>query len=192
MAEVPDTEDFVLGEAEVDEDVVYTSVRHHIKELQKLRKPDCEAAVEVKPGTQSSTQLNWKMPSESEGGQSRRDYCCTNMANTAMVFTTSEDDSCYTSGTSTEGKLASDSEQEGTTPIMEDNVSDGMQSIRMSLQKHGLSPATVNIMLQSWRSGTKKQYSTYAKKWIQFCSQVRERSISGEYKNCAGLYDKSF
>ncbi|XP_070552737.1 uncharacterized protein [Ptychodera flava] len=57
MAEVPDTEDFVLGEAEVDEDVVYTSVRHHIKELQKLRKPDCEAAVEVKPGTQSSTQV---------------------------------------------------------------------------------------------------------------------------------------
>ena len=122
------------------------------------------------------------MPSESEGGQSRRDYNCTNMANTAMVFTTSEDDSCHTSGTSTEGKLASDSEQEGTTPIMEDNVSDGMQSIRMSLQKHGLSPATVNIMLQSWRSGTKKQYSTYARKWIQFCGQNKRDPYQANIK----------
>ena len=41
----------------------------------------------------------------------------------------------------------------------------GVSLIRERLDQHGLSSATKEILVSSWRSGTRKQYSTYLRRW---------------------------
>ena len=48
---------------------------------------------------------------------------------------------------------------------------DGLSIIREGLSERGLSQDTQNIILLSWRGGTKKQYDGYIKKWQVFCSE---------------------
>ena len=54
---------------------------------------------------------------------------------------------------------------EGTTTV------DGMSLIRDSLRDKGISERAQEIILQSWREGTQKQYRTYLQKWTKFCSR---------------------
>lgn len=50
-------------------------------------------------------------------------------------------------------------------------ATNGLQSIRESLQQRDISSKATNIILQSWSSGTQKQYALYIKKWHDFCSK---------------------
>ena len=43
--------------------------------------------------------------------------------------------------------------------------SDGLLRIRKSLQSRGISQATQDIILNSWRTATQKQYRVYLEKW---------------------------
>lgn len=52
---------------------------------------------------------------------------------------------------------------------------DGFEGVRKSLRKQQISERATNIILQSWRSGTKKQYNIYINKWSKFC---REKQIN--------------
>ena len=45
----------------------------------------------------------------------------------------------------------------------------GMQIIRQSLQSSEISPDIVEVIMQSWRDNTHKQYKVYINKWVQFC-----------------------
>ena len=47
----------------------------------------------------------------------------------------------------------------------------GLQSIRESFQQRAFSSKASNIILQSWSTGTQKQYAPYIKKWHDFCSK---------------------
>jgi integrase len=42
-------------------------------------------------------------------------------------------------------------------------------SIRSVLKERGIPKEAQDIILKSWRNSTKRQYSTYISKWIQFC-----------------------
>lgn len=46
---------------------------------------------------------------------------------------------------------------------------DGLPGVRESLEVQQFSPRVTALILQSWRSGTQKQYSIYIKKWKLFC-----------------------
>lgn len=46
-----------------------------------------------------------------------------------------------------------------------------MQIIRQSLQHSGISPDIVEVIMQSWRDSTHKQYKVYINKWLQFCGE---------------------
>ena len=37
------------------------------------------------------------------------------------------------------------------------------------LQKLGLSPDTIDILMASWRKSTRKQYATYLSRWVTYC-----------------------
>ena len=54
---------------------------------------------------------------------------------------------------------------EGTT------TANGMSLVRESLRDKGISERAQEIILQSWREGTQKQYRTYLQKWTTFCSR---------------------
>ena len=59
--------------------------------------------------------------------------------------------------------------REETSPV-EETAFDGISAIRKSLANQGISNRTQEIILDSWRSGTKKQYEVYLRKWNLFAS----------------------
>ena len=44
-----------------------------------------------------------------------------------------------------------------------------MPLVREQLQKLGLSPDTIDILMASWRKSTRKQYATYLSRWVTYC-----------------------
>ena len=46
-----------------------------------------------------------------------------------------------------------------------------MQSVRQLLKGQGLLDSASSIVLQSWRDGTRKQYTTYLRQCEQYCCQ---------------------
>ena len=66
------------------------------------------------------------------------------------------------SGSSNSGQSPSTSSTFGTT---------GMQVIRQSLQNARISPDIVEVIMQSWRERTHKQYKVYINRWLQFCGE---------------------
>ncbi|XP_046577174.1 uncharacterized protein LOC124285074 [Haliotis rubra] len=61
---------------------------------------------------------------------------------------------------------------------VEQTSADSLQAVRRSLQSQGLSTDAVNIILQSWRGSTKKQYKSYHKRWMQFCAKEHCNTVS--------------
>ena len=53
-----------------------------------------------------------------------------------------------------------------------------LSCIRETLQVTGLSKDTIDIIVSSWREGTKSQYQSYAKKWFEFCKTNKCHIIS--------------
>ena len=46
-----------------------------------------------------------------------------------------------------------------------------MQIIGQSLQHSGISLDIAEVIMQSWRDNTRKQYKVYINKWLQFCCE---------------------
>ena len=69
----------------------------------------------------------------------------------------------------TEGPPIPPVQQRQSTPNETDPS--GYSLIRDTLKAKGIKDVTINIILDSWRNSTKKQYSTYLNKWITFCGQ---------------------
>ncbi|KAL9972062.1 hypothetical protein ACROYT_G018301 [Oculina patagonica] len=51
-----------------------------------------------------------------------------------------------------------------------ETAADGMSLIRESLRNKGISQRAQELILQSWREGTQKQYRTYLQRWTTFSS----------------------
>ena len=56
------------------------------------------------------------------------------------------------------------------TSIASQIETDGLFSLRESLINQGFSPASVNIIMSSWRTSPRKQYATYIKRWFTYCT----------------------
>ena len=46
-----------------------------------------------------------------------------------------------------------------------------MSPVWQSIQGRGILEVAAKLIMESWRDGTKKQYSTYITKWQKFCNQ---------------------
>ena len=55
----------------------------------------------------------------------------------------------------------------GSTPF------DGSSYIRKALENREFSEKSVEILMASWRRSTQKQYSSYVRKWVLFCSEKK-------------------
>ena len=60
----------------------------------------------------------------------------------------------------------------------QEDVSDGVQIIRKSLAAQGISKKAGDIILPSWRQGTRKQYSSNIKRWITYCNKQHVDCVS--------------
>ena len=56
----------------------------------------------------------------------------------------------------------------GGTPVTSQSKPTGVSLTRERLDQHGLSSAIKEILMSSWRSGTRKQYSTYLSRWERY------------------------
>ena len=64
-----------------------------------------------------------------------------------------------------------------TPPTARSFEADGMFLIREAFRQHGVSGPTYQIIIASWRSGTKKCYRSALRKWIQFCARTKTHPI---------------
>ena len=71
---------------------------------------------------------------------------------------------------------------EASPPPPEAGV-DGFEGVRRSLKEQQVSSRAANIILQSWRSGTKKQYNVHLKKWAKFCCKRKINSLQASVGN---------
>lgn len=53
-----------------------------------------------------------------------------------------------------------------------------MPLIRGLLSSQGLSATTTNVVLQTWRPGTQKQYQSHLKRWEKYCSKQQIHPLS--------------
>lgn len=116
-------------------------------------------------------QLNTKNFAEIRRRPNRGSNGVPNLANTSLVGISNKTDmwKVFPAPNSTNDTLSSSQTGQNTSP-QEDAFRD-FSAIRQSLQSQGVPAEAVNIILQSWRNSTKKQYNTYIQKWFSFCGK---------------------
>ena len=86
---------------------------------------------------------------------------CTNqVTNSLSTFITQESEQC-----------ASTTQSGETTPNGKQTSVDGLSIVRQNLSCQGISETVQGTILQSWRSGTQKQYRVYLSKWELYTSK---------------------
>jgi hypothetical protein len=68
--------------------------------------------------------------------------------------------------------------REQNTPDSAKTSSDSLQIIRQSFQSRGLSNDVIEIIMQTWRESTRKQYWSYIQNWLCFCAERQINSMS--------------
>ena len=111
------------------------------------------------------------MPQKNGDWWSTGSHCSAPVANISLVATTvkpSHSISCHS--TSAQGLTDTSLQRDGTPP--KDQAKDGgMSVIREFYQTQGISQSATQLLLASWRGGTKKQYDVHVKKWTKFCAE---------------------
>ena len=51
----------------------------------------------------------------------------------------------------------------------------------------GFSEHITDVLVNSWRPATQKQYTVYIKKWAIFSSTKKNRSVFARFKRCVGV-----
>ena len=65
----------------------------------------------------------------------------------------------------------------GHSPLASSDAADGLPGVREAFRDLGFSEETQDILLSSWRVGTRRSYRTYLRRWFEFCHRKR-RSLS--------------
>ena len=65
-----------------------------------------------------------------------------------------------------------------TSPTPSITSTKDMSCVRSQIVKLGLSKSAIDVIMASWRKGTKSQYQTYLSKWFTFCSERKVNSLS--------------
>ncbi len=65
----------------------------------------------------------------------------------------------------------------GETPNAHQTTVDSLSVIRTSVEKQGVSGQAADIIMQSWRQSTKKQYVSYINRWISFSREKQADTI---------------
>ena len=63
-------------------------------------------------------------------------------------------------------------------PTEQNNQTATLPLVRGLLQNQGLSETASTIILQAWRCGSRRQYSSYLRRWEQYCSTRKVDPIS--------------
>ena len=100
------------------------------------------------------------------------------MENTSLVSQDESDVNQQTS-TSTQGRIPSTvaTRPDQAPPSMAQTSNDGMSLVQARLRQQNISKRACDIIMESWRSGTTKQYRVYLDKWRNVATERNENSI---------------
>ena len=112
------------------------------------------------------------MPSEDCAGSSVSVHChCAAVANPGLVAPAVENVNSSTFNFTTTQGSTNFTTLTNVTPFEEENDYGGMSSVWQTFRSQGIPEAACKLIMDSWRLGTRKQYSTYLRRWINFCGQ---------------------
>ena len=95
--------------------------------------------------------------------------CFSPLDNSALVA--SNEENVVTRNVDSEAcksKFTATTETTGNTSSAQENETSGLSVIRDIYKRQGLEEATIDIIMNSWRPGTKTQYETYVNSFITF------------------------
>lgn len=118
------------------------------------------------------------MLAENQRGQGQRHTDSPAVANATMVFSSDGTPSRSTGDHSQEEGTSETAVSGDRAPIVGQNEINGMQSVWNNFRKRGFSEQTSNILMSSWKRGTKKQYNVFIKRWFSYCSERKIDSFS--------------
>lgn len=104
------------------------------------------------------------------GGQRFGDSGCTGLAHAAVVLKAAADEQGKTNAapsTAVNTNIASSTR--GLTPLEPQAPVDGLDLVKLALAARNLGPLSQEVILNSWRESTKRQYRVYLTKWVSFC-----------------------
>ncbi|KXJ06916.1 hypothetical protein AC249_AIPGENE11513 [Exaiptasia diaphana] len=105
-------------------------------------------------------------------GQSRCNCNNATVANTELLYQGYGDAGQQTYTTSANARVVETSRSTGKdSPNVSKIELIGMQTVRGSLESLQISGRAADIIMASWREGTRKQYSTHINKWIKYCGK---------------------
>ena len=108
------------------------------------------------------------MPPKDSGRGGDRNFRGARVANTTMVATVAKADDRTTPGGRAGGETSGVTNRQ-VTPATQ-VAADPLQLVREAMIAKNISGPALDIIMNSWRSGTKKQYGVYLKKWQLFCT----------------------
>ena len=95
-------------------------------------------------------------------GSVNRNPHSVNVDNTALVYASLEPSDRHPVSTSPDGQSSVPAPQQCNSSSQQTvAIINGLQSIRESFQQRAISSKATNIILQSWSTGTQKQYAPY-------------------------------
>ena len=106
-----------------------------------------------------------------EGGSrsSRGNNCDSAVANTNLVPAIAPAESIKTYSPATVKDFVSTSNRSPqNTSTLEITQAGGMENIRSLISKQGFSESVTDIIMDSWRDSTKKQYGSFLNRWFKF------------------------
>ena len=111
------------------------------------------------------------MFTENPTGQGQGHHDSTSMANTDLVPTAATITVQPTLDLQTIQQPTSACIPQQTAPTTPETPLDGLSALRNSFGQYSVSKEVTEILMASWRPGNQKQYKTYLKKWLEFCSK---------------------
>ena len=120
----------------------------------------------------SILKCDYENPSKDTTGPSNRLTTCTILAHSSMVAYTNKD--AHTSTISALKQNGHTVPSSGPQCCAPPDVLTPLPLVR----EQGISSSASDIIMQSWRTSTRVQYSSYIKKWMEYCSKRKIDRIS--------------
>ena len=109
------------------------------------------------------------MPSEDSTGPRNRRSNSPPLANPTLVYSSPLSTYRQPSDSTMLQNPPDTVSQRCTSPLDEPAAAYSLQTLRQTFEQRGISSQATDIIIQSWTSGTQKQYQAYIKKWLEFC-----------------------
>ena len=120
-------------------------------------------------------------------GQSFRHHRCTPVAHTDLVFKSAPASLSATLDPPGQTNTPAASGQARCPSSSPEASSSGVSCLRNSFARFQLPADIADFIMQSWRPGTKKQYETYLRQWLEFCNQRQITYHSPSMRDALGF-----